>query len=76
MSGISVEMVVHELGVTPRTLRYYEEVGLVIPMARNHGGHRLHNQSSIDRLKQIAAILTDAFPVFGLIGTVWASCSV
>ncbi len=53
MSGISVETVVRELGITPRTLRYYEEVGLVTPTARTRGGHRLYNQSSMDLLKQI-----------------------
>ncbi|GMA63136.1 MerR family transcriptional regulator [Alicyclobacillus fastidiosus] len=53
LNGLTVEAVVRQLGVTPRTLRYYEEVGLITPTARTSGGHRLYDQSTIDRLEQI-----------------------
>ncbi|MFB5191727.1 helix-turn-helix domain-containing protein [Alicyclobacillus fastidiosus] len=52
-NGLTVEAVVRRLGVTPRTLRYYEEVGLITPTARTSGGHRLYDENTIDRLEQI-----------------------
>lgn len=50
---MTVEAVVRQLGVTPRTLRYYEEVGLITPTARTNGGHRLYDQRTVDQLAQI-----------------------
>jgi DNA-binding transcriptional MerR regulator len=36
-----------------RTIRYYEEVGLVVPSARSQGGFRLYTEPDIDRLLMI-----------------------
>lgn len=36
-----------------RTIRYYEEVGLVVPSARSQGGFRLYTEPDIDRLNLI-----------------------
>lgn len=33
-----------------RTIRYYEEVGLVPPSARSQGGFRLYTEGDVDRL--------------------------
>lgn len=52
-TGMTVDTVVRRLGVTPRTLRYYEEVGLVTPAARTAGGHRLYDSETVERLQQI-----------------------
>lgn len=41
------------LGITTRTIRYYEEIGLMGPPARLDGGTRLYNHSDILRLKFI-----------------------
>lgn len=40
-------------GLSLRTIRYYEEVGLVQPSARSHGGFRLYTEADIDRLMLI-----------------------
>ncbi|WP_062134435.1 MerR family transcriptional regulator [Demequina aestuarii] len=37
-------------GLSLRTIRYYEEVGLITPSARSHGGFRLYTDSDIARL--------------------------
>ncbi|MFN3866293.1 MAG: MerR family transcriptional regulator [Demequina sp.] len=37
-------------GLSLRTIRYYEEVGLITPSARSHGGFRLYTESDIARL--------------------------
>ena len=41
-------------GVTPRTIRYYEEIGLLpSPDAREPGAHRTYAQSDVDRLVEL-----------------------
>ena len=42
--------VAERTGLSLRTIRYYEEVGLVTPSARSHGGFRLYTESDIGRL--------------------------
>ncbi|HVX34079.1 MAG TPA: MerR family transcriptional regulator [Solirubrobacterales bacterium] len=38
-------------GVTPRTIRYYEEIGLLpAPDSREPGAHRTYTQEDVDRL--------------------------
>ncbi len=49
----TVDDVVRRLGVTPRTLHYYEEVGLIAPFGRTGGGHRLYDDEVIARLSHI-----------------------
>ena len=50
-------MLIHELaklsGVSARTLRYYDEIGLLKPSAIEYNGYRNYNQQDIDRLQQI-----------------------
>jgi len=36
-----------------RTLRHYDEVGLVTPSARSSGGFRLYTEDDVDRLRTI-----------------------
>jgi DNA-binding transcriptional MerR regulator len=40
-------------GVTPRTLRYYEELGLLTPSGRSTGGARRYDDADIERLGRI-----------------------
>jgi DNA-binding transcriptional MerR regulator len=40
-------------GVTTRTLRYWEQVGLVAPSGHLHGGHRLYSSAEVDRVTRI-----------------------
>jgi DNA-binding transcriptional MerR regulator len=42
------------VGTTPRTIRYYEEVGLLpAPAARPTGGHRLYSSAEVERLREV-----------------------
>jgi DNA-binding transcriptional MerR regulator len=42
------------VGTTPRTIRYYEEIGLLAEApARPSGRHRLYTQSEVDRLREV-----------------------
>lgn len=45
--------VAEKLGVSPRTIKYYEEIGLVEPKERSPGGFRLYGQADIERLERI-----------------------
>ena len=40
-------------GLTQRTLRYYEELGLLNPASRMEGGFRLYSADDIDRIEYI-----------------------
>ncbi|HLG69078.1 MAG TPA: MerR family transcriptional regulator [Chloroflexota bacterium] len=40
-------------GLTQRTLRYYEELGLLKPASRMEGGFRLYSAEDIDRIEYI-----------------------
>jgi len=46
------------LGVTPRTLRYYEELGLVRSSRSSLGGQRRYGSAEIDRLNQVRKLQT------------------
>jgi len=48
-----MEDVVRRTGLTPRSIRYYEEMGLLSPSARTAGGFRLFTEEEIARLLQI-----------------------
>lgn len=45
--------VAERTGLSLRTIRYYEEVGLVEPSARTPGGFRLYTEPDVDRLNLI-----------------------
>jgi MerR family transcriptional regulator, copper efflux regulator len=45
--------VAERTGLSLRTMRHYEEVGLVIPSARSKGGFRLYTEADVERLMVI-----------------------
>lgn len=48
-----IEQVAARTGLTKRTLRYYEEIGLLAPPTRTEGGYRLYSQADIAHLERI-----------------------
>ncbi|MGL4991935.1 MAG: MerR family transcriptional regulator [Sarcina sp.] len=40
-------------GVTKRTLRYYDEIGILVPKIINESGYRIYTNVEIDKLQQI-----------------------
>ena len=59
MSGeryLQIGEVAEQLGLTPRTLRYYEEIGLLAPPSRMEGGFRLYSAADIVRLENIVQL--------------------
>jgi DNA-binding transcriptional MerR regulator len=45
--------VAERTGLSLRTIRYYEEVDLVVPSARSQGGFRLYTDEDVDRLQVV-----------------------
>ncbi|WP_432070328.1 MerR family transcriptional regulator [Streptomyces sp. AA1529] len=45
--------VAERTGLSLRTIRHYEEVGLVTPSARSKGGFRLYTEADVERLMVI-----------------------
>jgi MerR family transcriptional regulator, repressor of the yfmOP operon len=41
------------IGVTTRTIRYYEEIGLLAPSIRSKGEQRLYDESDVTRLQEL-----------------------
>lgn len=48
-----IDEVTKQVGLTKRTLRYYEEIGLIHPPERSEGNIRLYTDDDIARIKKI-----------------------
>jgi MerR family transcriptional regulator, repressor of the yfmOP operon len=57
---LRINEVAAETGLTTRTIRYYEEVGLLEPAARSDGAYRLYDPSDLERLQFIRSLRDDA----------------
>jgi DNA-binding transcriptional MerR regulator len=40
-------------GISTRTLRYYDEIGILMPARINSSGYRIYGEAEVDRLQQI-----------------------
>jgi len=49
-----------EVGLTARSVRYYEELGLLKPAARSEGDYRLYDATDVERLRFIKGLRDDA----------------
>jgi DNA-binding transcriptional MerR regulator len=53
-SSLRIGDVAKLVGTTPRTIRYYEEIGLLPEApARPSGGHRLYTEDEVERLREL-----------------------
>jgi MerR family transcriptional regulator, repressor of the yfmOP operon len=57
---LRIQEVAAELGLTPRAIRYYEELGLLRPAARSEGSYRLYDADDVERLAFIKGLRDDA----------------
>jgi len=60
---LSLKEMVKGTGATPRTIRFYEEVGLIHPIGRTPGGHRLYSESELEKLEFIADLRDAGLPI-------------
>ena len=57
---LDIQEVVRRIGLTSRTLRYYEARGLVQPL-RTHKGRRLFGPEALERINQVVALKRAGF---------------
>jgi DNA-binding transcriptional MerR regulator len=57
---LRIQEVADATGLTPRSIRYYEEMGLLRPAARSRGDYRLYDASDLERLRFIRGLRDDA----------------
>jgi MerR family transcriptional regulator, repressor of the yfmOP operon len=57
---LRIQDVAAETGLTPRSIRYYEEMGLLEPAARSEGAYRLYDASDLERLRFIRELRDEA----------------
>jgi DNA-binding transcriptional MerR regulator len=57
---LRIQEVASGLGLTARSIRYYEEIGLLKPAARSEGAYRLFDADDLDRLRFIKGLRDDA----------------
>ena len=50
-------------GVSARTLRYYDEIGLLKPVRVASSGYRIYGQNELDTLQQILFYRELGFPL-------------
>ncbi|MFM0739679.1 MerR family transcriptional regulator [Paraburkholderia xenovorans] len=62
---LTVRDAAERLGVTPRTLKYYEERGLVSP-TRSEGRYRLYDEDDLKRFGRILRLRSLGFSLHGI----------
>jgi DNA-binding transcriptional MerR regulator len=60
MSAVVTKLRIGELaeltGTTPRTIRYYEEIGLLPGAEREQGKHRWYTEADVERVREIVRL--------------------
>ncbi|EIT85667.1 putative transcriptional regulator [Fictibacillus macauensis ZFHKF-1] len=55
MTGLKIDDVAKQSGLTKRTIRYYEQIGLLASPPRSEGGIRLYSQAHVEMLNKIVS---------------------
>jgi DNA-binding transcriptional MerR regulator len=57
---LRIQEVAADTGLTPRSIRYYEEMGLLRPASRTQGSYRQYDASDLERLRFIRDLRDNA----------------
>jgi DNA-binding transcriptional MerR regulator len=57
---LRIQEVAADVGLTARSIRYYEELRLLKPAARSEGAYRLYDTDDLERLRFIKGLRDDA----------------
>ncbi len=63
MNSLRIGDLADRTGTSAPTIRYYEEIGLLRPAARQSGGHRVYTREDIERLTFIRRCREFAFSI-------------
>ncbi len=66
METLTVKEASEFIGLTAHTLRYYERIGLIEPVARNAGGHRRYAQTDLEHLKFLHCLRDSGMSIQGM----------
>jgi len=58
---LTIQRISKQTGISVRTLRYYEEIGLLFPATKTDGGHRVYSENELKILQQIVFLKTLGF---------------
>lgn len=59
----TINKLAHLSGVSTRTLRYYDQIGLLVPKRVSANGYRIYGQQEVDALQQILFYRELGFPL-------------
>lgn len=62
-SSLPINEVAKRTGLTAYTLRYYERIGLIAPIARGNGGQRRYARSDMDWLEFLIRLRATDMPI-------------
>ena len=63
MTGLTIGALAEAAGTNPKTVRYYEEIGLLPKPARAANGYRDYPATTLDRLRFVLRARHLGFPV-------------
>lgn len=61
--GLTIREVAARTGITTHTLRYYERIGLVQPVARARSGHRRYGEADLRWLELVKKLHATDMPI-------------
>src|ERR1700744_2958706 len=65
-AALTIGQVAESIGVSTHTLRYYEQAGLIRPVGRTQGGHRLYAPADLDWLQFVMRLKATGMPIAGM----------
>lgn len=63
MKTLTIGQAAEELGMSRHTLRYYERIGLLGPVARDTGGRRRYSVEDVQRLRFLHCLRKTEMPI-------------
>jgi MerR family copper efflux transcriptional regulator len=63
MRDLKIGEVADHSGVSPKTIRFYEETGIIKPAARGENGYRVYSEADIQTLSLIQRARALGFPL-------------
>lgn len=65
---MSIGQLAKSANVSNRTVRYYEELGLIVPLSRGSNRYRYYDETHVDRLKLIKMLQESGFALKEIVG--------
>lgn len=62
-TGLTIQEVAEQTGLSVHTLRYYERIGLLNPVNRATNGHRRYSEDDISRIRFFTRLRATGMPI-------------